>query len=172
MNSYNDFCKNILNIRNYNMLDKIKQIVGEEKKTLFNKTNDLAGYCKYIASLIENRLKDINIRTYWLDLNDLIEVDHVVLIAEYKYNNEVRRVLIDSTYQQFVKRENARLLKFKTWPSEKLDKRILEELLQNGLIELNDSIFNNYLSSFGKQIDINLDEFLLFYQTENIIKRK
>ena len=37
MNNYNDFCRNILNIRNIDMKEKIKKIVQEEREHLIKK---------------------------------------------------------------------------------------------------------------------------------------
>lgn len=172
MDNYNNFCRNILNIRNIDMKEKIKKIVQEEREHLINKNNDLSGYCKYIASIIEERLKENNIRNYWIDLNELINIDHVILIAEYKYNDQIKRFLIDPTYSQFTRKPNAKLLKFNTWPSDNLDKSILKDLLLTGMTELNNHKFNNYLSAFGQNISLSLDEFLLNNQITNLSKRK
>ena len=172
MNEYIDFCNSILNIRNIDASEKIKNIIKEEKSKLSNINVDLSGYCKYIASILEDRLKEINIKTYWLDLNELINIDHVILIAEYKHNNQLKRNLIDPTFNQFVKKDNNKLLKLKEWPSEKIDKDILNELLTSGVIELDSYKFNNYLSSFGKKTNLNLDEFLINYKKENITRKK
>ena len=170
--NYRQFCNNILNIRNIDASSQIKKIVIEEKEKILNMNSNLSGYCKYIASIIEERLKEINVRTYWLDLNELINIDHVVLIVEYKYNNQIKRILIDPTYIQFVKKENAKLLKLQSWPSEKIDKEILQELLTSGCIDLNTKVLNNYLSAFGKHIELNLDDFLINYQQENLTRKK
>ena len=172
MDNYNDFCSKILNIRNIDMKEKIKKIVKEERINLNSKTNDLSGYCKYIASIIEERLKENNIKNYWIDLNELINIDHVILIAEYKYDDQIKRFLIDPTYSQFTRKQNAKLLKFNTWPSDNLDKNILEDLLLTGMTELNDYKFNNYLSAFGQNISLSLDKFLLNNQMNSLSKRK
>ena len=59
MSNYIQFCNNILNIRNIDASSQIKKIVIEEKEKILNMNSNLSGYCKYIASIIEERLKEI-----------------------------------------------------------------------------------------------------------------
>ena len=65
MENINDFYNSILNIRDVDYSDKIKSIVLQEKRKLESKITDTTGFCKYIASQIENKLRDLNIKTYW-----------------------------------------------------------------------------------------------------------
>lgn len=156
----NDFYNSILHLSSTNIGD-IEQIIKTEKSKILDITQDLSGLCKYIANNIEIDLNKIGVTTYYLDLNNIIDVDHVSLIAEYKNNNQINQILIDPTYQQFTKNDN-KLLKFKEWPSEKLDKNTLDSLLTKGYVSLNNEIFNNYLNSFTEnKIQYNLEDFLL-----------
>lgn len=84
MTNINKFYSSILNIRSYNSKDKIEKIVCEEKDKLMKETIDLTGFCKYIASIIEERLRNELINVTYLDLNEIIGVNHVILISEYK----------------------------------------------------------------------------------------
>lgn len=155
----NDFYNSILNISSTN-LSQIDEIVANEKTKIQNNT-DLSGLCKYIANNIELDLKAIGVTTYYLDLNNIVGIDHVSLIAEYK-EDTIKYLLIDPTYSQFTKNDNKQLLKLKTWPSEKLDKDILNSLLTKGYVSLNNDIFNNYLNSFTEEIkEYNLNDYLL-----------
>lgn len=162
MNELNNFYQSLLNIRQKDEETTIKNIVLEETQILKKQTTDLTGLCKYIATQIEGRLKQANISTYWIDLQELVSVDHTILIAEYMYNNQLKRFLIDPTYQQFTKNNQYHLIKLKQWPSEKLGKTILEPLLTKGLTPIDNQTFKNYINSFtDTNIDITLDNYLL-----------
>ena len=161
MDDFQKFTQQILNLRQINSTETIKKITLEERDKLYKHTNDLTGYCKYIASQIEERLKNENIHTYWIDLNDIISIDHVVLIAEFNHNSKLRRILIDPTYTQFTKNDKYKLINLKKWPSELLDNSIVEKLLKDGIIEIDDNIFKKYINSFkDTNYDVNLDEYL------------
>ena len=172
MSDLNSFYNSILNLRQIDVFDTIKNIVLEEKTKLSNYTNDLTGFCKYIASQIEDRLIKENIRTYWIDLNDITDIDHVVLITEYMWQSKITRVLIDPSYSQFTKDDKHQLVGLKEWPSERLDKNILNDLLTTGVTKLDDNKFQNYLNSFGENnLNISLDDYLLKQQLGKGIKR-
>lgn len=172
MSDLNSFYEYILNLRQVNEKDKIRRIVLEEKENLLSQTNDMTGFCKFIASQIELRLREEDISTYWLDLNELIGVDHVVLIAEYRFQNEMKRMLIDPTYIQFTKKDNHQLIGFKEWPSERLDEVMLSDLLNDGVTDLDDNRFNNYLNSFkGGMEFISLNNYLLSQIMDTVKKR-
>lgn len=162
MSDLYNFYQSILNIRKQDQFNTIKNIVLEERQKLNNITNDVSGFCKIIASQIEEKLKNANITTYWLDLNNIISIDHVILIAEYMTDTGIKRILIDPTYQQFTKMDNHKLIKLQEWPSTRLDKNILNDLLTDGITEINEARFQNYLNSFGEyNLDISLDNYLL-----------
>ena len=94
MDDYQKFTQFILNIRQKDVYSTIKTITLEERTKLYNLINDLTGYCKYLASQIEYRLKKENITTYWIDLNEITLVDHVILIAEFMSESKLKRILI------------------------------------------------------------------------------
>lgn len=171
-----DFYNSILNIKkedNMNIEAIIQKIVGEETELVKGISKDLEGFCKILATNISERLNDSGIKTYWIDLQELTRVDHVVLISEYKSKEETKRILIDPSYVQFVKKNDAKLLKLETWPSDKLaDKTIMEDLLKTGTTQLNDAKWKDYLQSFSKEkISINLNQFLLEKSLEKITKK-
>ena len=102
----------ILNIRSVDYKDDIYEIVSDEMNNLNAQVDDVSGFCKYIANNIEVRLKELGIKTYNIDLND-IGVDHVFLICEYR-NKKMMRFLIDPTFEQFTRRDNKLLVKANT----------------------------------------------------------
>lgn len=171
-NIYN-FYNSILNIRNIDYEKEIEKIISEEKQTILIKTNDLSGFCKYIALAIKERLNSINVKTYYIDLNDILCVDHVFLIAEYKCEEGLKRFIIDPTFIQFVKKDNLKLQKLNDWPNEKIsDYKLVRQLLNKGFIEIDNEIFNNYMNAFNdKKAVYNIEQFLLEKALESISKK-
>lgn len=91
----------------------------------------------------------LSIRNYWIDLNYLINVDHVILIAEYRTEKGMEHLLIDPSFTQFTKQENKNLLKFTEWSSEKIkNKTIVDDLITTGVTEIDDKKWQDYISSF------------------------
>lgn len=171
MNNLNTFYNSILNINNKDYEEKIKKIVLEEKRDLIARGLELDGFCKYLANQIECRIKEelSGVHVYRLDLNDFNLVDHTILIVEYMTNKELKRLLIDPSFTQFIKKDNANLIKLDKWPGNHLDDFTLSSLEKIGLVEINNISFNNYLNSFtNESIDFNLDDYLL----ENKIGKK
>ena len=166
MNNNDDFYNSILNIR-IQQNEKTKQLIKGITKNAVDEvkkvTPNLEGFCKFLASEIQEKLEQNGIKNYWIDLNDLVAVDHVVLIAEYRTNEGLKRFLIDPSFIQFTKQENKKLIKLDEWPSEKIkNKMIVQDLVQTGVTQLDNDIWNEYLSSFSnKQHNTTLDESLI-----------
>ena len=162
MGAFQNFPYCLYNLRKEDVTPRIREIVLEERKKIETKTTDFTGLCKYIAYAIEERLTKNHICTcYWVDLNNIISVDHVVLIAEFVAGTELKRLLIDPTYKQFTVKDERQLNKPKQLPCERLDKNILKNLLEFGVSDIDNEAFQNYLNSFGTYLcEINLDEYL------------
>ena len=105
----------------------------------------------------------MGITTYYINLDDLVGINHVILISEYIENGNVRRVLIDPTFSQYHKKSDHKLLSLSEWPSEKIeDKKFVNNLLNMGYTEVNNDSFNKYINAFSsKKVDVNLDNYLL-----------
>jgi len=167
MNDLNKFYYDILNIRkpsvNYNL---IKEIVNKKTNELLKRTNDISGLCKVIALFVLEELNKLNIRTLEFNIKDLCELnyEHVFLISYYKENDEIKYILIDPTYTQFVKTKGFLNPKFNAWPSEILSKtekgtKILESLVGNGCSLVENEDVNLYLNSFGSVVEeFNLEK--------------
>ena len=166
MGNINDFYNSILNIRDYDYSQLIEKITIEQRDKILQRVSELTGLCKYIADQIDIELKKAGLKTYLIDLNS-IGVDHVFLIAEYKYKNVIRRVLIDPTYIQFVKTDNRKLIGFHKWPGDILNTDILKDLVQKGMTFIDNERFQNYLNSFGYKATMSLDDFLISYKIWN-----
>lgn len=148
MSNLDSFYTNILNIRKNNYEEILKEIVLKNKKELILNNSSLEGLCKVLANSIIDDLKAYpGITINVLDLNELIGVDHVSLIDSF-YQNALKRYLVDPSFTQFTKSDNKKLIGFNKWPSELIDKEILNNLLMNGLTPIDDYVLNNYLNSF------------------------
>ena len=157
MTTLNDFYKSLLNINNIDHTKEISDIVKSELVLLKRETDDLTGFCKYLAHAIYDRLKETNISSNIIDLNELVGVDHVILITNTK-----PRILIDPTFIQFNKTSDKKLVGLSKWPSEKIDKELLKKLLDEGYIEVSNTIFNNYINSFTDiPLNIDLENYIL-----------
>lgn len=170
MNDIYSFYNSILNIGNADRQDIIKKTVLKQRAKLLEYADCLDGFCIYIAAQIEEDLRQLGITTYYVDLNELADVDHVSLIAEYMVDDEVQRILIDPTFEQFVKKDDKKLLKLKEWPSEKIEnKDLVMNLRVDGCCIIDNEKFNDYVNSFCpvKQ-QISLNEYLLDRRIKSI----
>lgn len=160
-----EFYYKLLNIKqNNNPLNTIKNIIKKNVKE--TNTDNLEGLCKYFANNIKIDLQENNISVKKFDIKDFINIDysHEFLIAFY-FDQEMKYILIDPTYKQFLKTENKKLISFNNWPSEVLINLDGEELLNNLLtnhysfITKKDLIL--YLKSFDNYVnDINFEEII------------
>lgn len=181
MNNIDDFYNSILNIRvqqNETTQELIKGITKKAVEEVKKVTSNLEGFCKFLASEIQEKLEQKGIKNYWIDLNELIGVDHVVLIAEYRTVEGIKRLLIDPSFSQFTKEDNKQLVKLKDWPSEKIeDKEMVEDLLDKGLTQVDDTRWQDYLNSFGQEenktsLDVLLRGDIVGRKTEVSRRRK
>lgn len=152
MNNIDDFYNSILNIRlqeNTKVKDLVQGITKNAVEEVKKVAPTLDGFCKFLASEIQEKLDQNGIRNYWIDLNELVNVDHVVLIAEYRTTMGMQHILIDPSFQQFVKQENKKLIKLDNWPSEKIkDKNMVEDLIKTGVAELDERRWSDYVTGF------------------------
>lgn len=145
MKNYNDY----LNMLSPDKEKVIRNVVYKQMNLISGNDYSYEGVCKLVANNIKCDLKDENIESYLVDLNQY-GFDHVSLIAEY-YHDGLKRFLIDPSIVQFkINLESY----FK-------NKDFLLELEENGYVLLNDDIFKRYISMFvGKNIGVNLDNFI------------
>lgn len=171
MNDLNEFYNSILNINNKDYFEEIKRIVIEERTEVNTMVDQLDGFCKYFANQIEYRKKKEipGVHTYKINLNDLVFVDHTILIVEYMTNSQMKRLLIDPSFTQFIKKNNAQLIKLSQWPGDKIDESLMTNLVKYGLVEIDNLSFQNFLNSFVEtHVKFDLEDYLL----ENKIRKK
>lgn len=124
-----------------------------------------------MANQIKYRINQevLGVHIYKIDLNDFGLVDHTILIAEYMANSQMKRLLIDPSFIQFVKKDNTHLIKLDKWPGDNIDGNTLSNLVEYGVVEIDNLSFKNYLDSFaGVSVKFNLEDYLL----ENRIGKK
>lgn len=171
MADINSFYNSILNINKNNRKEEIKNIVLIEKNKLADQVKILDGFCKYIANQIHYQIstKLSGIHVYYLNLEELVGVDHVALIVEYMNDNNLIRLLVDPTFIQFVRKENSKLVYLNVWPSDKIgDKELINDLINDGVSIVDNSRFNQYVNSFSNvYYEYNLDDYLKSYNEIN-----
>lgn len=166
MNDLYSYFDSILHIGIVNR-NIIVDIVSKEYYELSTRVSDFSGFCKYLAIQIMDSLRKHQIKCWILDLNDIVSIDHIALISEYKENDEVKKILIDPTFIQFTKMDNRKLIKLKQWPSELMNPKYVKELLTTGVLDIDDDIFNEYLNAFtDEHFHIGLNEWLFRQKIE------
>ena len=160
----NSFYNSILNIDTRDKTKDIKSIVLEERRKLTDQVEELDGFCKYIANQIKYQIsvKLSGVNVYYLNLEELVGVDHVALLAEYMNNDNLVRLLIDPTFSQFVRKDNNKLVYLDFWPSDKInDKDLVHDLVDSGVSIIDNDRFQQYVNSFSNFCtEYNLDNFL------------
>lgn len=171
MNLMDDFYQKILNIESKEIEEIVKNIVQFEKNKVLEKSDFLDGYCKYLSMQIKERLKAENIHAIDLNLSELTSIDHMALLVRYKFNNEMKTILIDPTFIQFVESLDKKLINLSHWPSEKISEELLKGLLENGYAFIDNKLFNNYLNSFlDTDQEFNLEEYIFNKKSEKFQK--
>lgn len=148
MSNIYDFYSKILNIKDENIENVVSEKIIAELDNIKEINSDISGFCRVIGINLYDSLKKDNINVIKVDLNDLIKVDHLILLVKYYYNNEDVTLLIDPTFSQFVPKDNKKLIKFKNWPGNKISSILKEELLNKGYLKVNNERFNDYLNAF------------------------
>lgn len=159
------FYYDILNIskkNNNKELDVISDIVSHNKIELLNIAGSVEGLCKVIANNMSVELNKNAVMHWVLNTKDILNsYEHVFIVACFKQDNDLKYVLLDPTYEQFVTKENHVLLSsFTSWPSlilTKTDqgKKLLQNLLNKGYSDIDETDINLYLGSFINEVDVN-----------------
>lgn len=170
MSNMNAFYYEILNIgkKEKNNIDIIKNVVSKYK----NNIKDTEALCKVLSNNISFDLEELGISNKVLNTYQLLEsYEHEFVIAYYKFDNQIRYILIDPTYEQFIKRGNDLNKRLAEWPASVLAKTngglaILREILSKGFMEVDNSLFKLYLGSFINTIneigiDVELEDIML-----------
>lgn len=171
MTDINSFYNSILNINRKDRKEEIKGIVLEEKSKLIDQVERMDGFCKYIANQIKYQISTSlsGVHVYYLNLEELVGVDHVALIAEYMKSDNLIRLLIDPTFIQFVRKEDSKLIQLDAWPSDKIDdKDLIYDLIDSGVSLIDNDRFKQYVNSFSNVcFEYNLDDYLKSYNEIN-----
>lgn len=160
MDTLNNFYYDLLNInKNNNVILTIEGVINKLKIYMKQHNIQSTQMCKVLSNTIYNDLKNVGIASHILNTYDLFKCyEHEFIIVHYKEKSSLKFILIDLSYEQFVKKENITLLNnFIEFPSEYLkDSHVLYDLLQNGYSKIDELDFQKYLYSIHQnKNDIN-----------------
>lgn len=169
-----DLYGKMLNLREQDNLSIIEDIISKNRREVQYYTKDFSALCKIISNNISVDLYDKSIKNIVVNTRDLIDsYQHEFVIANF-FDKEMKYVLIDLTYIQFLKNERESLIAFDKWPSDVLKTTkdgliMLNDLLDKGYIFIDDKLLNTYLSSFNeKNNDITIE---YIYEEKRGMKR-
>ena len=164
-----DFYETILNIQKWDTKKVISIINRLIKLEMLEYNNSYEGLCKVFANNLYIKLKEIGLNVKKVNICELYKEmrQHEFLIVSYQdLNNNFNYILIDPTYEQFVKKKGQTSpLYYEAWPSEilqNINPNLLKNLIKDRYSYIDDKNFQDYLRSFtNKEVNINLETILL-----------
>ena len=146
-------------IRKQDKKEKIQQIVLSVTQKALAKAQSTNGLDKYIAYELMHEIKsNINdVYIYYINLEEITEFEHSSIIAEYKENLSLKRLLIDPTFSQFVDANTNNLI------DTLLNKELIKNLNDSGVVEVDDKVFNDYINMFSqRKVNYNIEDYLIY----------
>ena len=119
-------------------------------------TNGLDKYIAYeLMHEIKSNINDVHI--YYINLEEITEFEHSSIIAEYKEDLSLKRLLIDPTFSQFVDANTNNLI------DTLLNKELIKNLNDSGVVEVDDKVFNDYINMFSqRKVNYNIEDYLIY----------
>lgn len=146
-------------IRKQDKKEKIQQIVLSVTQKALAKAQSTNGLDKYIAYELMHEIKsNINdVYIYYINLEEITEFEHSSIIAEYKEDLSLKRLLIDPTFSQFVDANTNNLI------DTLLNKELIKNLNDSGVVEVDDKVFNDYINMFSqRKVNYNIEDYLIY----------
>lgn len=146
-------------IRKQDKKEKIQQIVLSVTQKALAKAQSTNGLDKYIAYELMHEIKsNINdVHLYYINLEEITEFEHSSIIAEYKEDLSLKRLLIDPTFSQFVDANTNNLI------DTLLNKELIKNLNDSGVVEVDDKVFNDYINMFSqRKVNYNIEDYLIY----------
>lgn len=146
-------------IRKQDKKEKIQQIVLSVTQKALAKAQSTNGLDKYIAYELMHEIKsNINdVYIYYINLEEITEFEHSSIIAEYKEDLSLKRLLIDPTFGQFVDTNTSNL------NDTLLNKELIKNLNDSGVVEVDDKVFNDYINMFSqRKVNYNIEDYLIY----------
>ena len=104
---------------------------------------------------IKSNINDVHI--YYINLEEITEFEHSSIIAEYKEDLSLKRLLIDPTFSQFVDANTNNLI------DTLLNKELIKNLNDSGVVEVDDKVFNDYINMFSqRKVNYNIEDYLIY----------
>lgn len=150
----------MLNIRKWDkkqVEEIIKRTILKEEKEVLKYVNDYEGLCKVFGTNLYDDLSSYGFKLSMINIKDLDTSlkEHIFLILTFKdLDSLMNYVLIDPTYNQFVKKDNMSINGYSKWPSEILSAKnneLYSFLLYNKYSYINNKDINDYIESFTNQ---------------------
>ena len=141
-------------IRKQDKKEKIQQIVLSVTQKALTKAQSTNGLDKYIAYELMHEIKsNINdVYIYYINLEEITEFEHSSIIAEYKEDLSLKRLLIDPTFSQFVDANDTLI-----------NKELIKNLNDSGVVEVDDKVFNDYINMFSqRKVNYNIEDYLIY----------
>ena len=167
-----DFYETLLNLQKWDtkkVISILNRLIKLEILETKQYTDNFEGLCKVFANNLYDRLNDMGMNVKMVNLTELYKEmkDHIFLIMSYRdLNDNFNYILIDPTYEQFVKKDNETSpLYFEAWPSEilqNINPNLLKNLVRDKYSYIDDKNLQDYLRSFtNKKVNINLETIIL-----------
>ena len=167
-----DFYETILNLEKWDttkVISILDRLIKLEMLEIDEYTDNYEGLCKVFANNLYIKLKEIGLNVKKVNICELYKEmrQHEFLIVSYQdLNNNFNYILIDPTYEQFVKKEDTiSPLYYEAWPSEilqNINPNLLKNLLENRYSYIDDKNLQDYLRSFtNKKVNIDLETIIL-----------
>jgi len=163
-------------MNNNRLSDIIKIIKNEIKSRGEGFSTDRL--CMILSDSIGIALKKQNIDFRIINTLDYgATYEHVFIVAFYK-TVEMNYVLIDTAFEQFVKKDGYELKAFEEWPSVILARseegwELLDHLCYTGCSVVDNATFNKYLSVFtNKEFSLDLNDLIALDVGEDYSQNK
>ncbi len=152
------------------ILWEIEETIKEEMDSIQNWSSSIEGLCKVASYHIGEMLRQKGISIAYLNTKNFsCAFEHVALLVYYEISNEIKYILIDVTYEQFLPVANRRLNpKLKSWPGICLMENnfsLYENLCTKGYSSITIKDLNDYMKSFGYTNNLNNNLFDVILHT-------
>lgn len=139
---------------------QIEKCILEQMQLIHMKSNTVEGLCKVASYNIGESLKQLGMDVHYINTFELLGCfEHVAVIINYQIEKEIRYILIDTTFEQFVENNSMGLNPSLTeWPGKILKTKnpiIYENLMQKGYSRITQKDYEDYLHSFSNIPNIN-----------------
>ncbi len=137
----------------------IEQTIEMQMKPIKAVSDTMEGLCKVASYNIGEQLKQCGINIQYLNTKVILGCfEHVAIIVDYKINDVINYILVDTTFEQFIpKKFSERNSALYEWPSEILENRnpkLYRNLITKGYSKVKPKDYEDYLKSFSTDYQV------------------